>query len=260
MKKKIGVLSVVIILLLAGSAFAISFDEVTLWSDNRGGGVWNLYTDVYLNGDSPPGSSNVSYNYGSGDKTMPPAIFGSTPYYSGNVFSTSSGSSPASANGLTFTWKANDGSTFLEVSGDVPAGSIKPIYPSYNQKVLNASNATIEWYNDDSTFVTEYRVRVFDENGYTGNQNIIVGYNGGHVVHEYEGFDFIYGVDYQFRIEAREYGSFDNVTGSPVNGMNYFNRSSVFLDYKPVPEPATMLLFGAGLVGLAGFGRKKFKK
>jgi hypothetical protein len=28
----------------------------------------------------------------------------------------------------------------------------------------------------------------------------------------------------------------------------------------PVPEPTTMLLFGAGLVGLAGFGRKKFKK
>lgn len=64
-------------------------------------------------------------------------------------------------------------------------------------------------------------------------------------------------------------------TGSPMSvtlsaagglwdGILEISTSTFTLDYDnataPVPEPATMVLFGLGLVGVAGVGRKKFKK
>lgn len=43
-----------------------------------------------------------------------------------------------------------------------------------------------------------------------------------------------------------------------VSGLSHF--TGYYASSAPVPEPATILLLGSGLVGLAGFGRKKFKK
>ena len=48
-----------------------------------------------------------------------------------------------------------------------------------------------------------------------------------------------------------------NISAGEGREVNFDN---VRLTAAPVPEPATMLLLGAGLIGLAGFGRKKFKK
>lgn len=47
---------------------------------------------------------------------------------------------------------------------------------------------------------------------------------------------------------------------SEDDGFQEFETSDVIIAATPVPEPGTMMLFGSGLVGLVGWGRKRLRK
>ncbi len=65
------------------------------------------------------------------------------------------------------------------------------------------------------------------------------------------------GESYYFRADSLD---IDTTETAGTIHSRLENRAIENTTFQPVPEPATMLLLGSGLIGLAGYGRKKFFK
>lgn len=119
------------------------------------------------------------------------------------------------------------------------------------------SNVSVSWngiplignFGDDEN--DQYRVRIIDTatSEFLRESGKIDINSTDNYVYNADLSEYI-GKDLWIRIEARE----------EIGDLGLVNRSSYNASCSPVPESTTMLLLGAGILALAGFGRKKFKK
>ena len=158
--------------------------------------------------------------------------------------------------------------------GHIVSGSLSGKYAApYNSLYMPAKDSTNYMSADPlgsyaTTFATTYTYFGLFW-GSVDSYNTLSFYNGNDLVHSFKGTDITnpgqYGVSYgnqsapstNLYVNFYDLSEFDRIVMTSSGYSFESDNLAVGNPILPNPEPATMLLLGFGLIGLAGIGRKK---
>ena len=154
--------------------------------------------------------------------------------------------------GVTFSGSPFQGDPFPEttINGTMSGANHNPINNPITATFSSTENRVGMVFGGPIGSVTTFEIRAFLGAGQVDLQTFVSdGFQpGGNVPSVFGGIEVAGGFD---RIE------FASLTSNFAFQIDDFQFESTT---GKVPEPSTMLLLGAGLIGLAGYGRKKFFK